>query len=89
MREYSTRVGRETPPDISFRGRLNFSGGSLTNARDPLSGTTEDIIADMQQYADIGVSHISMEVVGNSYSDRFRAMDRFMNEVKPRVEDKN
>jgi len=89
MREYSTRVGRDTPPDLSFRGRLNFSGGSGTNARDPLSGTTEDIIADVQQYADIGVSHISMEVVGESYSDRFRAMDRFMNEVKPRVEGKN
>ena len=29
---------------------------------------------------------LSMEVVGDSYSDRFRAMDRFMNEVKPRVE---
>ncbi len=61
----------------------------MTNARDPLSGTTEDIIADVQQYADIGVSHISMEVVGDSYSDRFRSMDRFMNEVKPRVEANN
>ena len=89
MREYSAQVGRETPPDLSFRGRLNFSGGSVTNARDPLSGTTEDIIADVQQYADIGVSHISMEVVGDSYSDRLRAMDRFINEVKPRVEGKN
>ncbi len=56
MREYSVRVGRETPPELSFRGRLNFSGGSVTNARDPLSGTTEDIIADLQQYADIGVT---------------------------------
>ena len=77
----------ETPPDLSFRGRLNFSGGSGTNDRASLSGTTEDIIADVQQYADIGVSHISMEVVGDSYSDRFGAMERFMNEVKPRIED--
>ena len=30
-----------------------------------------------------------MEVVGDSYSDRFRAMDRFMNEVKPKIEGKN
>ena len=86
MREYSASVSRETPPDLSFRGRLNFSGDSGTKARAPLSGTTEDIIADVQQYADIGVSHISMEVVGDSYSDRFRAMERFMNEVKPRIE---
>ncbi len=45
----------------------------------------EDIIADVQQYAEVGVSHISMEVVGESYSDRFRSMERFITEVKPRV----
>ena len=86
MRKYSESVGRETPPELSFRGRLNFSRSSGTNERAPLSGTTEDIIADVQQYAEIGVGHISMEVAGDSYADRFRSMDRFMNEVKPRVQ---
>jgi len=86
MREYSASVGRETSPELSFRGRLNFFGGAGTNAREPLSGTIEDVIADVQQYADIGVSHISMEVVEDSYADRFRAMERFVNEVKPRIE---
>ena len=84
MRKYSESMGRETPPELSFRGRLNFSRSSGTNERAPLSGTTEDIIADVQQYAEIGVGHISMEVAGDSYADRFRSMDRFMNEVKPR-----
>lgn len=86
MREYSASVGRETPPELSFRGTLNFSGSSRTSERPPLSGSTEDIIADVQQYAEVGVSHISMEVVGDSYLDRLRSMERFVNEVKPRVE---
>jgi probable F420-dependent oxidoreductase len=86
MREYSASLGRETPPELSFRGTLNFSGSSRTNYRAPLSGTTEDIIADVQQYGEIGVSHISMEVAGDSFSDRFRAMERFVTEVKPRIE---
>ena len=29
---------------------------------------------------------MSMEVRGDSYADRFRAMERFMTDVKPRVE---
>ena len=78
-------VGRR-PRKLSFRGTLNFSGSSRTNYRAPLSGTTEDIIADVQQYGEIGVSHISMEVAGDSFSDRFRAMERFVTEVKPRIE---
>jgi len=86
MREYSASVGRETPPELSFRGRLNITSDSLTPERAPLTGTIEDIIADVQQYSDVGVSHISMEVVGESYSDRFRSMERFMTEVQPRVE---
>ena len=85
MREYSASVGRETPPELSFRGRLNFATSSRTGERAPLSGTMEDIIADVQQYAEVGVSHISMEVVGESYSDRLRSMERFITEVKPRV----
>ena len=86
MRQYSDSVGRETLPKLSFCGSLNFSSSSKTNNRAPLSGTTEDIIADVQQYAEIGVSHLSMEVVGESYSERCRAMERFVTEVKPKIE---
>ena len=39
-----------------------------------------------ERLREVGAGHITMEVVTDSYSDRFRAMDRFMSEVKPRVE---
>ena len=86
MLQYSDSVGRETLPELSFRGSLNFSSSSNANNRAPLSGTTEDIIADVQEYSELGVSHMCMEVVGESYSDRFRAMERFVTEVKPKIE---
>ena len=86
LRRYSASVGRETPPQLSVRGRaLTFSNTVASGDRLPLQGTTEDIIADVQEYAEAGVSHLIMEIAGDTYADKFRAMERFINEVKPRV----
>ena len=85
MRRYSESVGRQTPPGLSFRATLNFTGVSNGDQRPPLHGTTEDIIADLQQYAEAGVDHAVMEIYGETFSDKFKAMERFINEVKPRV----
>ncbi len=85
MRRYSASVGRETPPKLSFRATLNFTSAANGDQRPPLHGTTEDIIADLQQYAEAGVDHAVMEISGEAYADKFRSMERFINEVKPRV----
>jgi probable F420-dependent oxidoreductase len=85
MRRYSASLGRETPPQLSWRGTLSFSGAATSEERPPLHGTTEDIIADVQEYAQAGVSHMIMEIAGDTYGDKFRAMERFLEEVKPRV----
>jgi alkanesulfonate monooxygenase SsuD/methylene tetrahydromethanopterin reductase-like flavin-dependent oxidoreductase (luciferase family) len=86
LRRHSASVGRETPPQLSVRARpLTFSSAPTSGERQPLSGTAEDIIADVQAYAAAGVSHIIMEVAGDTYADKFRAMERFMTEVKPQV----
>jgi probable F420-dependent oxidoreductase len=86
LRRYSASVGRKTPPQLSVRGRaLTFSNTVASGDRLPLQGTTEDIIADVQEYAEAGVSHLIMEIAGDTYADKFRAMERFMEEVKPRV----
>ena len=85
LKQHSESVGRETPPKLSFRGTLNFGSTANGNQRPPLHGTTEDIIADLEQYAEAGVDHAVMEISGEAYSDKFRSMERFINEVKPRV----
>ncbi len=84
MREHSASVGRQTPPQLSFRGSLDFSSSTGVQ-RAPLQGNAEDIIADLEQYAQAGVSHGIFEVAGESYADKFRTMERFMKEVKPHV----
>lgn len=84
MRRHSASVGRETPPQLSFRGTLNFSNESGSE-RPPLHGNAEDIAADFQEYAQLGVSHAILEIPGESFADKFRAMERFQAEVRPLV----
>ena len=85
MRRYAASVGREHPPKLSCRVTLNFGNVSAGAERPPLHGTSEDIIGDMAGYAEAGVEHVIMEIAGESFDDKFRSMDRFVNEVKPKA----
>ena len=84
MKRHSVSVGRETPPQLSFRGTLNFSDESGSERR-PLYGNAEDIAADFLEYDRLGVSHAILEIPGESFADKFRAMERFQAEVRPLV----
>jgi probable F420-dependent oxidoreductase len=83
LKEYSVSAGREAPPQLSLRANLSFASAADSHQRLPLQGNTEDIIADVQDYAAAGVSHIIMEVPGDTYADKFRAMECFLKEVRP------
>ena len=84
MKRHSASVGRETPPQLSFRGTLNFSDESGPE-RQPLHGNAEDIAADFLEYSRLGVSHAILEIPGESFADKFRTMERFQAEVRPLV----
>ena len=85
MRRHSESVGREDPPRVSFRGTVNFTGDAIAGQRPPLSGSTEDVIADLQEYSEAGVDYAVLGISGDSYADIFRSMERFITEVKPRA----
>ena len=85
LRRCSESAGRETPPGVSFRGTLSFSTGGEHDPRAPLQGAPEEIADDLRQFAEAGVDHVVLEVPGETYGDIFRAMERFMSEVKPAV----
>ena len=86
MRQYSASVGRETPPQLSVQApALSFASSSASEERPTMSGTIEDVIGDIQGCAEAGVSHIIMEISGDTFADKFRAMERFAGEVRPRV----
>ena len=84
MKRYSASVGRAAPPQLSIRGTLSFSSGAGAD-RPPLHGTSEDIAADLQEYAEVGVGHAIMEIPGESFGDIFRNMEPFQAEVRPLV----
>ena len=84
MKRHSASVGRETPPQLSFRGTVNFSNESGPD-RPPLHGNAEDIAADFLEYARLGVSHAILEIPGESFADKFQTMERFQAEVRPLV----
>ncbi len=83
MRNYCRRISRESPPQISFRCNLQFSDSLVAGDRGALQGTAEDIIGDIRDYADAGVSHIIMEIPGESFHDKFNAMERFQRDIVP------
>ena len=85
MREYCRRIGRETPPQLSFRCNLRFSNDPMEGERGALQGTVEDIIGDIRDYADAGVSHIIMEIPGESFAEKFEAMERFQRHIVPQA----
>ena len=85
MQEYCQRIGRETPPQLSFRCNLRIEDRKVTGDRGALQGTVEDIIGDVADYAGAGVSHIIMEIPGESFNDKFRNMERFQEEIVPNV----
>ena len=72
---------------MSCRLTLEFSSPSRNHERVPLHGTVEDIVGDVQAYSESGVQHIAMEIAGDSFGDKLRAMERFINEVKPHSPD--
>ena len=85
MRDYSASLGRKSPPDLSFRGTLRFASAPTTGERPPLHGSAQEVTADLQEYSEGGVSHVIMEIAGDTYDDIYRAMERFVEEIKPNV----
>ena len=43
----------------------------------------EDVIGDIQAYGEDGVRHIAMEIAGERFAEKFRVMERFINDVMP------
>ena len=85
LRRYSESIGRESPPRVSFRATVNFNHTATRDQRPPLHGTVEDMATDLRNYSQAGVDHAIFEISGDTYADKFKAMERFISEVKPKV----
>lgn len=76
------RIGRDRS-EISLTGlfRLNFDGGDLEAGQ--IGGSREQVLDQLGQYENLGVSHVAFFVIGRGHGGRLAAIERFADEVAP------
>tara|TARA_B100002049_G_scaffold226974_1_gene200274 strand:+ start:959 stop:1879 length:921 start_codon:yes stop_codon:yes gene_type:complete len=75
-------VGRDRKElELTSLFRLNFDGGNLDEGE--IGGSTEQVIDQIGQYADAGLSHAAFFVLGRGTEGRLEAINRFAEEIAP------
>ena len=75
-------VGRDWKElELTSLFRLNFDGGNLDEGE--IGGSTEQVIDQIGQYADAGLSHAAFFVLGRGTEGRLEAINRFAEEIAP------
>lgn len=65
------------------RSAVNVFHTHNRDQRPSLHDTTEDLIADLQQYAGAGGDHVVLEITGKPCDDIFRSMERLSRRQLP------
>jgi probable F420-dependent oxidoreductase len=87
LKRLTEQAGRDfSKLTISFVGRLAESDKPSTdNARKPFTGTTQQIVDDVETYRKLGVSEIIFDFRRPDLSETLERMERFAKEVMPQV----
>ena len=70
---------------ISIRTTAHVTDTPLGEGRTPLTGTAQQIVDDVKRYQEAGVEHIVMGPRGSGYEDVVHIVERFANDVIPKV----
>jgi probable F420-dependent oxidoreductase len=75
-------VGRN-PQELELTSlfRLNFDGGNLDEGE--IGGSTEQVIDQIGQYAEVGLTHAALFVLGRGTERRLEAINRFAEDIAP------
>ena len=75
-------VGRN-PQELELTSlfRLNFDGGDLDEGE--IGGSTEQVIDQIGQYAEVGLTHAALFVLGRGTERRLEAINRFAEDIAP------
>ncbi|MBI1989844.1 MAG: LLM class flavin-dependent oxidoreductase [Betaproteobacteria bacterium] len=86
VREAAAQAGRD-PQSITISLRIVLNLGATATAADrrPFSGSPSQVADDIRRYAEVGVSHLVVDVMTSDPDTVNDAMDRFANEVRPRL----
>src|SRR5712692_6548290 len=79
-------IGREAQFEVSVRV-LTRVGGPVpdSDSETTLQGEVDAIVQKIQRYSDAGVDRIVIELVSSELDDFLRQLNRFANEITPRI----
>ncbi len=94
LREAVLREGERAGRDLSRFRLYAFASGQVTNApvegrRRTLTGSAEQVLADLERFAAHGYSHVTMhfDVQSGTIGELFESVERFAEEVLPAARD--
>jgi probable F420-dependent oxidoreductase len=86
LHRYAEQAGRDPSDlDISMKTPLYDSGSSPASPRRRFSGAPEQILQDVQTYADVGVTHLIFDVRGSDLNQALERLEWFAQEIMARV----
>jgi probable F420-dependent oxidoreductase len=86
VRNAAARAGRDPKSvGVAFRGPLNLLKSAEPVARRLLTGSPTQVVDDIKRYHDAGVEQMVFDVLTNDVGLIVGTMERFANEVRPRV----
>ena len=90
LREAAAREGQRVGRDLSRFRFYAFASGQVTNApidgrRRTLTGSAEQVLADLERFAAHGYSHVTLhfDVQSGTIGELFESVERFAEEVLP------
>ena len=89
LRRFCLEHGRD-PSSLGLAVHVNNVGFGEKDAYGrsgvaPFSGTAQQILDNVHKYQDAGIGHISMNIKGAGVQERLDNMERFAEQVRPRV----
>lgn len=86
LHRYAEQAGRDPADlDVSMKSPLYDAGPNPTGPRRRFSGTPEQILQDVQTYADVGVTHLIFDIRGSDLGQALERLEWFAQEVMARA----
>ncbi|HZA21852.1 MAG TPA: LLM class flavin-dependent oxidoreductase, partial [Dehalococcoidia bacterium] len=86
LHRYAEQAGRDPSDlDVSMKTPLYDSGPGPASPRRRFSGSSEQILQDVQTYADVGVTHLIFDIRGSNLDQALERLEWFAQEIMARA----
>jgi probable F420-dependent oxidoreductase len=86
LRGHMEAAGRKLEDlDIGVKTMLTFQDGPPAEGQMPTEGTPEMIVSAIKRYEELGATHFTFDVTPESLKQALYTMERFVNEVRPKL----